>query len=250
MIPHFIPDFRGVALAAALGALLAGCVPAPERPPMLRAVPEGAQFPAERYRRPDAAGRVYWLDPEASEIHIFAGRAGLLASQGHNHVIVARGLEGAVFLPDAGLDGARVDLAIPVEDLLVDPPALRQSLGEEYGSALSAQDRERTRRNMLGEEVLDAAKYPRIGVSSQAVTGELPALKVRAAIELHGTRRELDVPVHVEIDGVRLAAVGSLRVAQSEFGIEPFSVAAGLLRVADEVEIEFELVGTEEQGAD
>jgi hypothetical protein len=229
-------------LLAVTLTVLCGCQAAPERP----APPDAeVRFPAEVYEQIDASrGRVFRLDEDASEVRIYVYRAGALAARGHNHVITAPALEGAVFVPSGGAKGARFDLVIAVDDLDVDDADVRRSLGYTFGSDVSDQARADTRANMLGPDVLDAGLFPLIGVASRAIAGELPKLVVTAALTLRGVTRELVVPVDVQLDEDQLVARGALAIRQSDFGIEPFSALGGLLRVDDAVMMEFRLVGS------
>jgi len=72
--------------------------------------------------------------------------------------------------------------------------------------------------------------------------GELPKLAVQVEIELHGQSRSQWLALEAKLDGQRLSARGALVLRQSDFGLTPFSVGAGLLAVADELLVEFELV--------
>ena len=222
--------------------VLCGCQAAPERPAPQEAA---VRFPAEIYDRIEASrGRVFRLDQDASEVHIFVYRAGALADRGHNHVITAPALEGAVFVPAAGVKDARFDLVIPVDELQVDDAEVRRSLGYTFGSEVTDDARAGTRANMLGPGLLDAGRFPHLAVASRAVAGELPKLVITAAVTLRGVTRELLVPVDVQLEEDRLVARGALALRQSDFGIEPFSALGGLLRVDDAVMMEFRLVGS------
>ncbi len=236
----FAPRACFAALLLAVAGV--GCQPQPVRPESESASAE-VRFPTERYANVDpAVGRVFEVDPAASEVRIYVYRDGPLAARGHNHVIVADDLVGAVLLPAEGLASAAVDLVVPVERLRVDPPELRQRLGGSFAAEVPADAAAATRKNMLGEAVLAADRHPLIGVSAVRVGGELPKLVLEVAISLHGqTRRQL-VPVDVRLDGDRLQAHGALAIRQSEFGMTPMSALGGLLRVQDEVMVEFRVV--------
>jgi hypothetical protein len=59
---------------------------------------------------------------------------------------------------------------------------------------------------------------------------------------MHGAALEYVVPVQLDITDKRLSVSGHLLLKQSDFGMTPFSAVGGLLRVADELQVEFELV--------
>lgn len=217
-----------------------GCRTAPERV----AEPTRAEFPAARYHALAAGeGQVFWLDPKASEIRIYIYRAGVLAAQGHNHLLTVANFQGAVYLPTQGLDQARFDVVIPVAGLQVDPSAVRQAVGGSFAGEVTAEDRAGTRANMLGPAVLDAERFPALAVRSLTVAGELPKLVIRTAISLRGVVREQWLPVDIQLEHDTLQAQGALVIRQQEFGITPFSALGGLLRVQDALLIEYRLVG-------
>lgn len=228
-------------LPAVMLASLCACQ-APQQEPSLPAAE--VRVPWDVYQQAEAGqARVYRLDAERSAIRIHVYRAGRLAARGHNHVVTAPVLEGAVLVPETGTAGARFDLAVSVAELAVDDPAVRRELGGSFASDVDDEARRGTRANMLGAQALDAERFPFIGASSRAVVGELPKLVILTAITLHGVSREQWVPVTVHVDPERMVAEGALAVRQSDFGIEPFSALGGLLRVDDTLMIEFHLVG-------
>lgn len=190
-----------------------------------------------------AEGRVYRLSAERSAVRIHVYRAGALAARGHNHVIGAPMLEGAVLVPNRDADGARFDLVVPVRELVVDQPDARRALGHTFGSVVDDEARAGTRANMLGPHVLDAERFPFVAVSLREVVGELPKLVITVLVTVRDVSREIQLPVDVRLDGDQLTAQGAFALRQSDFGIEPFSALGGLLRVEDTLTIDFRLVG-------
>lgn len=223
----------GAALAL---AVLAGCA-GPHRPPSPSTAPAPA-LTAPYAAAAAAGGRVYRLDASASRVLILVGKAGPLAHFGHRHAIAVRKLRG---FAETTARGGRANLVFPVAALEVDPPALRAGLGPAYAEPLDAEARAGTRKHMLGPEVLDAARFPRIALAVTAASGDSSAaLAVR--ITLHGMTRTLDVRGLVVRHNDELFADGTFGVMQSEFGITPYSAVLGALRVADRLEIRYRLV--------
>lgn len=202
-------------------------------------------FPAEDYRddtRRDAA--LFRIDAEASEIRILVYRSGLLASSGHNHVVVPDELQGALWLPEGGIDGAQLDIVVQLDDLQVDPSQAREAVGGSFGGPVPAEDREGTRQNMLGPDGLNAAEYPVLGLRVREVAGELPRPVLQLQVFLHGLRHDVTVPVEVSREGEQLRAEGRFALRQTWFGLEPFSTLGGALRVQDWLTVEFDLVAS------
>jgi hypothetical protein len=231
---------RGL-IVALMAIVAASCQTA--RPP----APTGegvTAFPSAAYDRAAARGTpVYDLNPDQSKLRAYVYRAGPMARQGHNHIIVARDWQGALALETGRPGEARLDLRIPVAALEVDPPGVRQSLGGAFAERLDQSVREGTRGNMLAAERLMADRYPVIGVSLAGVTGELPRPILTLRVRARDETTEVRVPVAVKRNGERIRAQGRLILSHRELGMTPASAAGGALRVAEPITVEFDLVG-------
>ena len=183
------------------------------------------------------------VDSDASELRILVYRGGPLAQFGHNHVILAHGLQGDVYLARHWRESG-FRLRIPVQDLEVDPPAARREEGAGFATQPSAQAITGTRSNMLGPAVLDAGQFPDIIIRSLAISGSRQSPAIRVRITLHGVSRDLTLPVSLQLDDSRIDVHGTAELLQSDFGITPFSVMGGGLRVQDRLLIRFHLVAS------
>jgi polyisoprenoid-binding protein YceI len=210
---------RAAAVAAAVLAVT-GCSLRPSPPP---AAP------------PPAAALA--LDPARTEVLVRVYREGPLAAVGHNHVITATAVEGSV-TPAAGGEYAFA-LRLPVAAFVVDDPAARARAGADFAAPVDDAARAGTRGNLLGPRLLDAERFPAIGLAGRSVTGPDGTRSLDIAITVRDVTRPFRIPVTVEAapDGPRLR--GALRVTHAELGLEPFSVMGGMLRVRDELGIEF-----------
>lgn len=211
---------------------LTACAPAP----VLREPAGEAPLPG----RTLAAAAHYRLVEDGTRIYALVYRGGSMAKLGHNHVVLFPGARGDVYLSADPADSL-FDLVVPVVDAVVDPPELRRSQGRDFQSNISDGARSRTRDNMLGEKILDAAQYPYIAVSSTAIEGPWTKPRVTLDITIRDATRGMTIPVSLEHDEHSLRAEGRLELLQSDFGIEPFTVLGGALRVEDRVELVFEI---------
>jgi hypothetical protein len=212
-----------------LPALLALAVTAcaiPERAPAPAAPPVGA--PA-----PPAATR-YELD--SSEVRVLVFRDGPLKQLGHNHVIVSRALTGHVDVREP-LGTSSFELALPLESLSVDEPALRAEEGAEFPGEIADQDREGTRRNMLSAALLDAAAFPVLRMASAGLREDARGWIASTRVMIRGAERSIEVPVSVTLEDGRLVAHGEFTVTHEQLGLTPFSAAMGALRVRDDIVI-------------
>lgn len=215
--------------------VLAGCAGAPPAP----GPASGAPKPPPPLPKKNAT--VYRIDRRQSQIRIRVYRAGPLAGVGHNHVITSSDIHGRIYVhPRLAASGFR--LTVPVTSLKVDPPGARAQEGKGFQSKLDPADRRGTRKHMLGASVLDAKKYPTITLRSIAVAGPPWYPRITVRVTLHGHRRDYVVPTAIERQGHRLVATGGLHLKQTRFGIRPYSVLGGGLRVADRIAIAFRLV--------
>jgi polyisoprenoid-binding protein YceI len=96
---------------------------------------------------------------------------------------------------------------------------------------------------MLGEDNMQADRFPFVRIHSLQITGEAPKFAAKVQVEMHGQTREMWVPLSVEGLPNRISVTGSFVLKQTDFGAQPYSVLGGLLAVQDEVPIEFKLIG-------
>jgi hypothetical protein len=180
------------------------------------------------------------VDSEGSEIRLLVYRAGPLARFGHNHVITGRARGEIRAGTGAAASGFRLE--VPVESFVVDPPEARAEEGSEFADKVSEQAQQSTRENMLGKDVLDAARYPLIQIDSVALVGPRWNPTVVARATVRGTTRDLRFPAAVIQHDDLLTIVANFRVRQSDFGLTPFAALNGGLQVRDAIDIRIRLV--------
>lgn len=184
--------------------------------------------------------RIYHVEANESEIHILVYRGGSLARLGHNHVITSRSTTGRIWVHEE-LGRSGFELSMPVQDLIVDDIQARRAQGSDFPPEVPQKDKEATRENMLGPDVLDAATHREVAVRSVRMEGtaESPVAIVRITIK--GVSQDYSVPLQWSESADQLSVSGEFDVLQSDFGIEPFSVGLGALQVQDRLRIQFKL---------
>ena len=234
----------GVVFATVL--LTAGCATRPAEPVPLPPKPVGeitGQPPPAAAGQPvvPAGARAYVVDGPKSVVSIRVHRAGPFAKLGHNHVVTASQLTGWAW---QGTDpaGSGFEIHVPVAALVVDDPAARAAAGPGFESVVPDSSRDGTYHNMLRPEVLDGAAFPEVVVRAASLAGTWDDTVANVDLTIRGVTRRIDVPVSVQVGQGTLAASGSFRILQSDFGIAPFSVAGGAIQVADELELAFRIV--------
>jgi polyisoprenoid-binding protein YceI len=180
-----------------------------------------------------AGGKSYVIDPGKSEVTVEVGKSGLLKFTGHEHRVLARAFSGRIQADPESLPSSSVQISFDATALKVDEK------GEPEGDASKVEAR------MLGTDVLDASRFPKIEFQSRTVAGSARPdgtyeLTVSGEISLHGASKPLSIPVKVTIAGDSLTVVGHLSLRQTDFGITPVSVA-GVVKVRNEVGIDFKI---------
>jgi hypothetical protein len=210
--------------------LLGACAAPPaSRPPPAPAVPAPSAGPAEAW------------NVVGSRLEVRVYRDGPMAQFGHNHLITSNGLTGRIDLREPRTaSGFRIEL--PLASLAVDDTSARATAGEDFAASVPAKDREGTRRNLLGGEVLDADRQPVVVLRADAISGGPAHYTARVRVALRGEERLLVVPLTLEeTDGERLLIHASLRLRHADLGLVPFTAAMGALRVRDDFEIDCRL---------
>lgn len=180
----------------------------------------------------------YKLDAESSTFTVQAFAAGFLSGFGHNPIIGIRDFSGeAQFSPET-LENAGLRLEIKAQSLTV--------LDD-----IKEKDRREIERTMH-DDVLETSRFPEIVFQSTSITptriipGRWKA-KIIGELSLHGvTRNGLWIMGQVFLDGNEFRTKGDFTLKQTDFGIKLVSVAAGALKLKDELKFEFDLVGRQE----
>ncbi len=235
-----------LALVVLAMALLFGCslrsgpTDSPAQP-TASAAPSPTTLPAELL-----VPGSYRFAPARSDLRILVYRAGPLAQLGHNHVIEARAIDGRVELA-RDPERASFWLRVTVSELVVDDPAARERSGPDFTAATDPEGIAGTRANMLGPQVLAAARWPAIRLEGQLRRGpiENPLLDIAIGIREVTRQRRHPVEVRALTDGGMLIS-GRLSVRQSDFGMTPVTALDGGLRVRDRVDLVFALVAVPE----
>ena len=210
---------------AACAAPQRGQAPPAAPPPVVESPP-----PAE-----PAPGQESWT-VVSSQLAIRVYRDGPMQKLGHDHIITSGALTGRIALGEP-LTETSFELSLPLESLVVDDEASRQSAGGIFATPVPQKDREATRTNMLGPKVLDAATQSAIRLSSESITGDASQFEARVRVSLAGHESVVSAPFSVTVEGDKLKAQADLRLTHADLGLLPFTVALGALRVREDFEV-------------
>jgi polyisoprenoid-binding protein YceI len=190
---------------------------------------------------PDTSMVRYKLDAGQSRFTVQAFARGLLSGFGHDPVISIRDFSGEAQFAPGTFAEASLRLAINIASLTL--------LDE-----VKEKDRREIEQTML-HDVLEAARYPEIVFQSTQITAtRIVESRYKARIigdlTLHGvTRSGLWIAAQFTLDGDTLRAKGDFTLKQTDYGIKLVSVAAGALKLKDELKFSFDLVGHRDRGA-
>lgn len=178
------------------------------------------------------------IDAEHSELVVLVWKRGVAAAAGHDHVVRATRFGGSL---EVDASHVKVDVTVEATSLVPDEPALRERL--RVGPAVKDSDRKTIEEHLKGPGQLDVAKFGTIHFeSTQSKLDERGAGSIKGRLTLHGVTREVECPVVVTRVENRLRGSARLRLALSDYGVQPFSALLGLLGNRDVVELVIELV--------
>jgi polyisoprenoid-binding protein YceI len=160
-----------------------------------------------------------------SVITVHVRKSGLFSAFAHDHLITAPVGSGTID-PKA----MTVQITVATRQMKVVDPGV------------SEKERAEIQATMLGPKVLNVERYPEIRFTSSRVESlGAQRYRVTGKLELHGDSRELTF----EVTGGPEQYRGKTRLKQTEFGIEPVTIAGGTVKVKDELEMEFNIFGPE-----
>ncbi len=221
-----------------MALLLAGCPPQPVRP----GKPPGEAVPAAGARPAPHLGQPYEVVGSESLLRVLVYRGGPLAKAGHNHVIASHDLSGTIYLPEDPTR-ATFEIRVPLMGLTVDEASLRAQEGDDFSAAVPDSAREGTRRNMLGEALLNAQLFPEIVLRSESIQrGANGGLEAHIRAEVRQGSHAIVVPFRYQLQSEQLSVSGELPLRQTDLGLTPFTALLGALQVEDEMRLKFQLV--------
>jgi polyisoprenoid-binding protein YceI len=167
------------------------------------------------------AGETRIIDPTSSLITVRVYKSGFFSFLAHDHLIEARGLKGSA--ETNGSSG--VEFTLNARELKVVDPGVSEKERAEIQQAME-------------EKVLELGRYPEIRFRSTSVSSlAADRWQVKGDLLLHGQT----VPVAFVVQESKGRFRGRTTLRQTDFGIEPIRIAAGTIKVKDEITIEFDV---------
>jgi polyisoprenoid-binding protein YceI len=166
-------------------------------------------------------------------------KEGLLSGLGHDHVVDAGPARASAVIAESS---SSVHLELDTSGIDID--AQSSLLAEGFKKQVEESERAKIRGEMRGAKGLDVQRYPAIkfdSTSIEKVAGLKDIWEVTGVFSLHGSTGTLEFPVTLSPRPGGYWAYGYVRLRPSEYGMKPFSVLGGLIRVQDEALVKFDL---------
>jgi polyisoprenoid-binding protein YceI len=171
------------------------------------------------------------LDAADGELLVRTGVQGRAARMGHRLTIAMRRWQATVTW--SGADPVAATLVVATDSFEV--------IGSKGGvKGLSGPEKALVRSNALSS--LDAGRFPEIRFTAEAIEPNDAGYRLSGSLEIRGNRRDHVIDVRTEDLGDSWQMSAESTVAQSDFGIKPYSLLMGSVRVADDVAVAFTAV--------
>jgi len=162
------------------------------------------------------------LDTERSTITIHVGKSGLLSAAAHDHTIAAPISSGS--LREAG--APHIEFVVETAKMTVKPDP-----GVDAKTQATIQ-------TDMEEMTLETKKFPEIAFRSSRIekTGD-GQWRVDGNLSLHGITK----PVSLTVRQTGVSWITRTVLKQTDFGMKPISIGGGMIKVKNEVEIDFQI---------
>lgn len=175
-----------------------------------------------------AESRTWKLDASDGTLTLHTGVAGRAARMGHRLTIAMQTWQ--ITVDWKGDDPVSARLVVDVDSL--------QVVGGEGGmTPLSGPEKGVARAN--GLKTLDVKRFPQVTFRAEQIAKTPDGYRMHGPLEIHGTARPIDVDLALSADGDTWRMSAEAEVKQTDFGIKPYSMALGSMKVADAVRISF-----------
>ncbi|KUI45355.1 S-adenosyl-L-methionine-dependent methyltransferase [Mycobacterium sp. IS-1590] len=172
--------------------------------------------------------QIWNLDQSDGELALHTGVQGRAAKMGHRLTIAVNSWHAAV----AWSDGEPSEVT-----LTVDLDSLEVRSGEGGVTPLTGPEKALARSNAL--KVLNAKRFPRIEFETTDIEKTPDVYRLTGTLQINGKTRDQVVDVTVQEDDDVWHMSCETTVRHSDFGLKPYSMLMGAMKVADAVTVAF-----------
>ena len=176
----------------------------------------------------DAMEQTWRLDQSDGRLTIHTGVEGPAAKMGHRLDIAMNSWHADVEW--SGSEPVRARLTVDVDSLEV-------VSGEGGVTPLTPPEKLLARANAV--KTLDRKRFPQIEFDAAAIERTQTGYRLTGTVQIHGKTRDSVVDLNVEESGGSWHMSADVQIRQSDFGVKPYSMLMGAMRVADAVTVSF-----------
>lgn len=171
---------------------------------------------------------MWTLNAAGGELLIRTGVSGRAARLGHRLIIAVGQWHATVNWSDS--EPVTAELTVDVQSFQV----LR---GEGGIKSLSGPEKAVARSNALRS--LNVGRFPRIRYAAEVIDKTSDGYRLTGALHIHGASRKHVIDLCTDDLGEAWRLSTRSTVRQSDFGVKPYSLFLGSIRIADEVTVSF-----------
>jgi len=188
---------------------------------------------AQRAKRKDKT-RVYTIDLSQSRVIATLTQEGFISRRYPTHRVEVKNFGGKIEVSQRDETQIAVEVEAEAKSLTNVDEGMTEFERREF-------------HNVLNNLVLESDNFPKIkfvsaSVSDARKSGDTRTFTLNGDLTMRDATKRVSFPVAVTIAKDRLRATGEAALKQSDFGIKPYSGKLGLIKIGDDVKIEFEIV--------
>jgi polyisoprenoid-binding protein YceI len=179
------------------------------------------------------AARSYTLDLSQSQLSLTLVQEGMLSKRYPTHLVVVKNFS--------------CNITLPRDEKLTSVTLEAEAKSFTNADKIMSEFERRGFHDVLQNKVLESERYPAIKFKSVSVsglkkTGDTRTFTLNGDLALHGVTKRVAFPVTVTLANDQLRATGEASLKQSDYGIQPYEGNMGLIKIADELKINFAIV--------
>jgi polyisoprenoid-binding protein YceI len=188
---------------------------------------------AQRAKRKDKT-RIYTIELSQSRVTATLTQEGFISRRYPTHRVEVKNFSGKIEVSERDETQIAVEVEAEAKSLTNADEGMTEFERREF-------------HNVLNNSVLESDKFPKIkfvsaSVSDARKSGETRSFTLNGELTMRDATKRVSFPVTVTISNDQLRATGDAELKQTDFGITPYSGKLGMIRIGDEVKINFAIV--------
>jgi polyisoprenoid-binding protein YceI len=194
---------------------------------------QNQSLPAQRAKRKGKT-RTYTIDLSQSRVIATLTQEGFIARRYPTHRVEVKNFSGKIEVSERDETRIAVEVEAEAKSLTNVDEGMTEFERREF-------------HNVLNNLVLESDKFPKIKfVSASALgarkSGETRSFTLNGDLTMRDATKRVSFPVTVTISKDQLRATGEAGLKQTDFGIKPYSGKLGMIKIGDDVKVNFAIV--------